>query len=110
MSLTYAWEITQLDCYSEHEGLKDVVYNVGWARSVEDGTHAVCNCGSQRITIQAAGPFIPFGDLTPTEVLKWVENEMGAERLAQLDADLAGQLAKRSESVIISPPLPWAGA
>jgi hypothetical protein len=105
MAINYSWIIPQLECYPEHEGKKDVVFMVHWRRqALVDGLMADVY-GSQAVTLDAAAPFTPFEKLTKKQVEGWLEALMGSEHIANLDANLAKQIAASSIPPLM--PLPW---
>jgi hypothetical protein len=107
MPNTYSWVISQLECYPEHEGKPDVVFTIHWRRQATDGTHTADVYGSQGVTLDPAAPFTPFADLTKEQVEGWLEDAMGAERVAELDANLDKQISDQIDPPVVTPPLPW---
>lgn len=107
MSNTYSWQITQLECYPQKDGKTDVVFNIGWARIATDGTHTVCNGGSQSVTLDAEAPFTPYADLTFDQVVGWLEAALGPETCAAQIVALDQQIENQINPPVVSPPLPW---
>lgn len=108
MPNTYNWVISQMECYPEHEGKQDVVFTIHWRRQATDGTHMADVYGSQGVTLDPDADFTPFEDLTKEMVEGWLEDAMGAERVAELDAGLDKQIAALVNPPVVRPPLPWA--
>lgn len=108
MANTYSWVIVQLECYPEHEGHNDVVFTVHWRRQASDGTHMADVYGSQPVTLDPSAPFTPYDQLTQAQVEGWLVDAMGAERVAELDANLAKQIENQIVPPVVTPPLPWA--
>ena len=109
MSNTHYWVISQLECYPEHEGKTDVVFTIHWRRQATDGDgHTGDIYGSQSVTLDPAAPFTPFDSLTKAQVEGWLEDAIGAERVAELDANLDKQIADQISPPISRPTLPWA--
>lgn len=108
MATTYTWAVTQMDCYSEHEGEQDVVFTVHWTLTGKflDFTAAVY--GSQPVTLSSDTPFTPYADLTENQVLGWVQGAMGQEQIAAYEANVEGQIADFIAPPVVTPPLPWA--
>lgn len=106
MANTYKWVISNLQCYPEKDGLSDVVFIVNWYRYATDGTHTVYVHGLQPLTLNPT-TFTPYEDLTSAQVCGWLENAMGAARVAELDAELDRQIENQINPLVISPPLPW---
>lgn len=107
MSNLYSWIISQLEAYPEHEGKQDVVFVCHWRRQATDGTHTADVYGTQAITLDTSEHFTPYADLTFTQVCGWLDEAMGVEQVAAMDAALDQQIANQINPPIISPPLPW---
>ena len=110
MSNTYTWVISQLEAYPSYEGKTDVVFTVHWRRQATDGTHFADVYGSQSVTLEPDAPFTPYADLTQAEVEGWLEDAIGAERVAEMDAALDAQIENQINPPVITPPLPWIAA
>lgn len=108
MANTYTWVISALECYPQHEGYTDVVFNICWRRQATDGTHSADIYGSQAVTLDAEAPFTPYADLTFDQVVGWLESAFGPELLAAQVAALDQQIANQINPPVVSPPLPWA--
>ena len=107
MSNTYTWVISQLDCYPQEDTYTDVVFTVHWRRQATDGTHHADVYGSQSVTLDPDAPFTPYADLTQADVEGWLEDAMGAERVAEMDTALDTQIENQINPPVIRPNLPW---
>lgn len=107
MATTYTWTIAKLDCYPEHEGNTDVVFNVHWRCNGEDGEYAGSVYGSQALTLDPEADFTPFADLTEEQVIGWVKDAMGEEAVAALEANIDGQIETAKNPPVVNPALPW---
>jgi hypothetical protein len=107
MPNTYNWVITQLECYPQQDDKQDVVFTIHWRRQATDGTHMADVYGTQGVTLDPAAPFTPFADLTQAMVEGWLVDAMGADRVAELDANLDKQIANLINPPVVRPPLPW---
>lgn len=107
MPNTYTWVISQLECYPQHEGHTDVVFTVHWRRQATDGTHMADIYGSQAVTLDPDAPFTPFAQITKAQVEGWLEDAMGEERIAELDANLDKQIEDQINPPVVRPALPW---
>jgi hypothetical protein len=108
MANTYEWKINQLECYPQHEGQSDVVFVVHWDRLASDGAgHDARIYGSQSVTLDPDAPFTPYADLTQADVEGWLEDAMGAERVAEMDVALDKQIEDLINPPILRMPLPW---
>lgn len=107
MSNTYNWVISHLDCYPQHNGKQDVVFNVHWRRQASDGLHMADVYGTQAIAFNPSAPFTLFADLTQLQIGGWLEDAMGADRLAEIDAVLDGQISDQINPPVVTLPTPW---
>ena len=106
---TYNWNIERLDCYPERDGKTDVVFTAHWRLNAQDGEYGASGYGTVGLTYDASAPFTPFAELTPAQVVGWVQTALGAEQIAQMEAALAQAIAAQINPPVVSPPLPWAG-
>jgi hypothetical protein len=94
---TYTWDCNTVDVYPTHESLTDVVYNVHWRLTGKDATdtYSATVIGTEMLSIETIQPegFIPVADLTNAQVTSWVEEQMGADRVAELKASVDSQIA-----------------
>lgn len=111
MPNSYSWQIAALECYPEHEGKTDVVFNVHWRRQATDGIgHHADIYGCERVTLDPAAPFTPYANLTQAQVIGWLESAFGPEKLAaQIDA-LDRQISEQVNPPSVNKPIPWANA
>jgi len=110
MLITNTWAVVQMDCYPEYEGEADVVFAVHWRLDATDGTYSGSAYGSIGVSLDEGSNFTPFADLTEEQVIGWVQDAMGEEQVAQLEANLAKQIADQANPPVVAPPLPWAAA
>lgn len=107
MPNTYNWVISQIECYPEKDGKQNVVFVIHWRRQATDGTHTADVYGSQGVTLDPAAPFTPYADLTQSQVEGWLVDAMGADKVAEMDANLDKQIADLVNPPVVRPPLPW---
>lgn len=107
MSVTYTWGVAQMDCYPEADGETDVVFTVHWTLNASDGTYSSGAYGTSGVTVDPEEPFTPYADLTLDQVVGWVKNAMGAEKVDQMEVALADQIAAQANPPVVTPPLPW---
>lgn len=101
------WTITQLDCYPDHDGEVDVVVIPHWtAYDTQDGFTGSMY-GTVALTLDPAAPFIPYDQLTEAQVVSWVQEALGAERLGEIAASIKTQIDNQKNPPIVTPPLPW---
>lgn len=105
--MQYSWIISQLECYPLQDGNEDVVFQIHWRRQATDGTHFADVYGSQGVTLDPDAPFTPYADLTQADVEGWLEDAMGEDRVAEMDASLDKQIEDQINPPVVRPPLPW---
>jgi hypothetical protein len=85
------------------------VVNVLWTLTGVDGQYTASIGGNSQFTVQE-GAFTPYSQLTQTQVIGWVQAALGADGVANFEANVQGQI----NSMITPPvspqntPLPWA--
>jgi hypothetical protein len=106
---TITWQIEQMSCYPQELGETDVVFSAAWRVNGTDGTYNATVYGSQSLSpYDGKTPFTPYADLTQAEVIGWVQNAMGAEQVAAINANIEQQIENQVNPPIVTPPLPWA--
>jgi hypothetical protein len=108
MTTTYQWTIQAIDCVPQEDGHTDVVVVAHWNVQGTDGTYTSNVYGTQSFTYDSGKAFIPYESLTEPEVVTWVQDAMGAEGVASLQANLDTQIENQINPPIVTPPLPWA--
>ena len=106
---TITWSIEQLSCYPQEFNETDVVFSAAWRVNGTDGTYNATVYGSQSVAPYTEGaPFIPYADLTQAEVIGWVQDMMGSEQVAAINANIEQQIENQVNPPVVTPPLPWA--
>lgn len=97
--ITYDWNCKTVDCYVETQGESDVVYNVHWivtgtsdTLDPEGNAYASRSVGTQTLNIEDITDFIPFDQLTNNEVVAWTKSTMGDDKVASIEANIAGAI------------------
>lgn len=111
MDTTYTWNFEALETFPSYNGQQNVVYLVHWRlyanRTTDSGSYNTDAFGVQKVAPYTGGaPFIPFENLTETDVTGWVLDAMGP-RYGELTASLNTRI-----NDIINPPTlilgpPW---
>ena len=93
--MTHSWDCRTVDTYPTQGELTDVVYNVHWRLTGIEGEHSATVIGTQNLTVENIQPegFITFESLTHEQVVAWVEEAMGEERVDELKASVSAQVA-----------------
>jgi hypothetical protein len=80
------WKIAQL----ERETSDGFVFTAHYTVDAKDDTYSAGAYGS--IGFERPDNLIPFADLTEAEVVSWVQEALGAEKVAEVEAALQAQL------------------
>ena len=97
--ITYNWNCKTVNARPLENGEVDVVYNVHWIvigtsdqLDPEGNAYSANNIGTQNVTWNPEGTFIPFEDLTNEIVVEWTKSAMGEEQVASIEASVASQI------------------
>ena len=93
--ITYDWNCKTVDVYPKDGNYTDVVYNVHWiVTGTDDSVPPVEGrlYGTQILNTSDITNFIPFDQLTNEEIVAWTQSAMGAERVAEIEANIANQI------------------
>lgn len=99
--MTKNWTIHQLEAVSD----TGYVIRVHWRLSMQDGEH-YADTYSVLTYEQEEKDIIPFESLTKEIVVSWVEESLGEEKLAEMEANLIAQIEEKKNPKIIK-ALPW---
>jgi hypothetical protein len=81
MAITHTWKITDLERYSNHEGLSDVIVAAHWILEAKDeNNNFASHWGIQHLDLSRIDTenFISFNSITKDQVIQWVINELNA--------------------------------
>ena len=76
--------------FRSRETADGFVMTAHWVLSAEDGTYSSGAYGS--LGFERPDKLIPYADLTEDMVIGWLHNAFGAEKVAEIEAALQGQL------------------
>jgi hypothetical protein len=108
MANTYTWSFPTLTAYPTYESQTDVVYTVHWVLSGTDGNgHNGSVYGTVGLTYVAGSPFTPFAQLTEAQVQGWTTVALGAEKVAELEANIDQQIQQQITPTSVNLPPPW---
>jgi hypothetical protein len=108
VAITYTWTFTTLDVQTSAFDHVNVVYNVNFIVTGDDGAgHTAQYEGSCPINYIEDDPFIDYPSLTQADVQGWVNMNMPAEQQSSIEYYVAAQIQNQ-----IDPPLqalapPW---
>ncbi len=107
MAIVYDWMISQLECYAEKDKLPEVVFNVHWRYTAKDGDYYADVYGSQVLNADDITDFIPYDELTKEQVVTWLVDTMGEEKIASFQDSLEDSIEQLKNPPVVTPPLPW---
>lgn len=109
--MTYTWTVTNLIGYPLFDGQTDVVTTAFYTVLADDGAgHTASIQNIQPTPLSAERPFVPYADLTNDIVVGWIQDELGANGVDSIEANLDAQIAAQINPPPTpqSLPLPWA--
>jgi hypothetical protein len=103
MSVTFKWQVMQLDVLASENELSNVVKSVHWKHIATDGTNTNEIYGELRIDSPNTESFISYDSLSESNVISWLENKLDV-------ADLQLRQTNRIQELSNKPTakkLPW---
>jgi hypothetical protein len=101
------WTVIDMMVKVQEAGYTDVVYLVNWLASDTDGTNEARYSEKTEVPTPAGPTFTPYDQLTEAQVIGWVKDVLGPEKVAAIEADLNAQILFMQQPPVTSPPLPW---
>ena len=105
MPITFNWTINTLNCYTEMDGKKKVVFSVNWSCSGIDNQYSAFVYGACPLSA-SEGTFISYDQLTQEQVLGWIWAN-GVDK-DSTEAAVQQQIDNQINPPVLTPPLPWA--
>ena len=97
------WSITNIAVIPQADQYSSYAWQVNWTCSVTDGVQT--KSMTANVTFQPSEQsqaYIPYNELTEAQVVSWVKESIGAEKVAKTEAVLTNLLVATQAS------LPWA--
>jgi len=104
--MTATWKVISCDRTVSLDGKSDVITNVHWEVTDEDGAHTGRQYGSSDIDISDLSDFIAYADVTEVNAIAWAKDALGPDEVMRLEADVADQIAL-SKAPITGTGVPW---
>lgn len=101
ITTTFTWNIANL----ERETADGYVYTVHYTVNANDGTYSAGAYGSLGLE-RPEGELIPFADLTEGDVVQWVKDKFGEEKVQEILDALQAQLDEQRQPTKAA-GLPW---
>ena len=106
--MTYDWFFSMLEVRPSAEGQTDVVYSIHWRLGGDDGSgHSAFVYGRTGCTYTEGDPFIPFADLTKSDVEGWTTTNLGDDQVDALKAQIDGMIAEEITPTTEAMTPPW---
>lgn len=108
--MTYTWTVTNLVGYPVLDGQTDVVTTAFYTVVADDGNgHTAERRLIAQIPAPKDRPWVPFADLTNDIVVGWIQDELGAAGVDNLENNLDAVIASQINPppTVESLPLPW---
>jgi hypothetical protein len=87
--MTTTWQIVNLKRQPDTELVFEVTYIMNFTHEQESDRHV----GMVTLTGNVSDPsFIPYEDLTEATVIQWVQDELGAEKITEIEASALARL------------------
>ena len=106
MSNTYTWTVKRMDVTPFLNNETNVVSSINYVVTATNGTTTVeCN-NIQTIPFNSANSFVAYSNLTNATVIGWVQSLLGAQKIAEIEANLDAQITN-STLILVTQALPW---
>ena len=90
------WNCKTIDVYThEHNGHEQVIYNVHWRVTKEDGDYSASTYGTQSLNTEDIQGFVPFDDVNSEMINNWVWSAMGEEEVSRIEDGLDHQIEQQ---------------
>tara|TARA_R110000744_G_scaffold327818_2_gene433548 strand:- start:3288 stop:3659 length:372 start_codon:yes stop_codon:yes gene_type:complete len=115
-TINYAWVISSMESRLVEGDLTDVVINVNWRRTAQTSNSDIENpttvyyadvYGQVALSNPDPTTFVPYADLTQAYIeTNWLDT-MEDPTVAEMDENLANNIALQENPVDATLPLPW---
>jgi hypothetical protein len=94
MSISYTWFIPKDNSIftSNTAGQNNVITTIRYEISANDGTNTATRMGSTNFTYKQGDPFTPFENLTESQLIGWIQNSIGSNKISTIQTQLAREL------------------
>jgi len=112
MAIEIKWVVNSLPAAPSEDGMTDVVKSISWTRlatqTVGEGesakTYTAGFPGVTPLATPTAENFIPYGEITESQVGVWLNELVNVE---SLDAQLTKNIEDQITPPVVNLPLPW---
>lgn len=96
MAITYTWNTKTVDVYPTYDEHSDVIFNVHWYLTGTDENDITASVyGTQQLDTSDLSDFTSFDDVTEAKCTEWTKTSMGAEKVAELESNIASQIEEK---------------
>ena len=103
---TYNWNCKTVDAYPLVGENTDVVYNVHWRVTGDDGTNNTTNIGTQTLDVSDLSSFTSFDSITHDDMVTWTKAALGTERVSELESSLDAKLVELATPTSVTREIP----
>jgi len=106
---TYTWAVTAL--YTETiADEQNYVVIANYEVVGVDGTYTASLPNTATFSTESMSTFIPYAELTNDIVIGWIQEELGVDGVANIEACIQGQINSQINPPVVPvmTPLPWA--
>ena len=115
MTISYKSSFSELDIElgPDADDHTDVVYTIHWRYTATDGEdppHTAAAVGTASVKWEEGQPWIPYEDLTVSDVQGWTVEQLGEEQIEALQASFDAQIAEQitpTHETMRGDELPW---
>jgi len=102
------WSVIGLTVAPQKDSLTDVISEAMFKITGSDGAYTASAVCQQNFNFDPNG-FVEFNNVTESQVINWIQKEMGTDKLNQLKNNIQSQIDTFNLAVpeLISKPLPW---
>lgn len=105
---TFTWAVNAL--YTQTIGTnQDYVVIANYTLLGVDGEYTASLSNTARFSTESVSQFIPYADLTEAIVVGWIQEELGVDGVANLEACIQGQIDSQINPPVapVNTPLPF---
>jgi len=101
------WTISTLEHNTADGGVIVAHWRVNDEETVGEETYSASGYSTQSFTYDASNPdFIPYADLTEEVVVQWVQDAIGADEVARIEAALTANIEEQKNPTVTD-GVPW---
>jgi len=105
--ISFSWDFQELAVKIKQNGLENVVYSVAYYLTGKENNFSFTVAGVCGLKAPEPDSFVPYNDLTESQVTSWVENAIGQETLNAHKKHITEQIELQKNPITASLPKPW---